>query len=51
MGEMKKAYNILVGNPQGVNGTIISKWILKKQKMRAWSGFISFKIRTYDRLL
>jgi hypothetical protein len=30
----------------GTDGRIISKWILKKQGVKVWIGFISFRIWT-----
>jgi hypothetical protein len=48
MGEIRNAYNILVGKPEGknhledldVDGKIILEWILRKQGGRVWTGCI-----------
>jgi hypothetical protein len=45
MGGMRTACIIILGNPEGVNGTVLSEWILKELEMRVWPGFFSFKIR------
>jgi hypothetical protein len=46
--EMRNAYNILVGKPEdlGVDGKIISEWILGKWDRRVWTGFIWLRIGT-----
>jgi hypothetical protein len=49
MGEMKNAYNILVGKPEGkrpLGRPRILKWILWKQGGAAWIGFIWLRIGT-----
>jgi hypothetical protein len=48
---MKTACIIIVGNPESVNGAVVSKWILKKLEMRVWAGLNSFRIKTCDKLL
>jgi hypothetical protein len=48
MGEIRNAYKILVRKPEGndyfgdmrVDGRQILKWILKKQSVSLWTGFI-----------
>jgi hypothetical protein len=48
MGDMTIAYKVLVGNLKerdhlkdlNVYGSIILKYILKAQEMKAWTGFI-----------
>jgi hypothetical protein len=47
MGEMRNAYNVLVGTPKGksywedlcVDGRIILELILRKYSGKAWTGF------------
>jgi hypothetical protein len=57
MGEMRNAYSILVGRPEGnhledqvVDGRIILEWILGKRG-RVWTGFIWLRIGTSDGFL
>jgi hypothetical protein len=55
MGNVRNAYKILIGNPKhlgdlDVDGRILN-WILKKQNMRMWTGFIWLRIRTSGVLL
>jgi hypothetical protein len=46
MGEMRGAYSILVGKPEGrdqsedlgVDGKIILEWILRKRGGKVWTG-------------
>jgi len=48
MGQMRNAYNILVGQSEGrdhledlcTDARIISEWILEKQNRKLWTGFI-----------
>ena len=35
----------------GIDGRIVSKWVLRKQGMGKWTGFIWFMIRTGNCLL
>jgi hypothetical protein len=60
MGEMRYAHKIVVGKPKGRRplrttlggGTkILLKLILKKQRVRLWTGLIWFGIRTSGGLL
>jgi len=59
MGEMRNAYNILVGKSEGkkhsedlrLDGNIILESILGKQGGKLWTGFIWFRIWTSGRFL
>jgi hypothetical protein len=48
MGEMRNGYRILVEHPEGRR---ILKWILKKQSVKMWAGFIRLRIGTSDEFL
>jgi hypothetical protein len=53
-GEMRNAYKILVGKPEGnkvfrrskLDGRTILKWVLRKYGVRAWIGLIWLRIGT-----
>jgi hypothetical protein len=56
MGELRCAYNILVGKPDGqrlpgADGKTILEWILQKQGGKAWTGCIWLRIGTSGELL
>jgi hypothetical protein len=59
MGAMRNSFKFLVGNPEGkrpledlgVDGRIISEWILQKQGGKMWTEFISVRIGTSGVLL
>jgi hypothetical protein len=59
MGEVKGAYNILVGKPEGrnhwkdlgIDGGVTLRWILGKQGLGMWIGFIWLRIGTGGELL
>jgi hypothetical protein len=52
MGEMKNAYKVLDGKPERTRSLgrytcrreALLKWILRKQDMSVWSGFIWLRI-------
>jgi hypothetical protein len=52
--ERRDAYRVLVRKAEGkrplggtgVNGNIILKWVLKKERGRTWTGLIWLRIRT-----
>jgi len=54
MGERRGVHRILVGKPEGkshledpgIEGRIILSWIFRKWNVRAWVGFIWFKVGT-----
>jgi hypothetical protein len=58
-GKKRNAYNVLVGKPEGIRPLerprhrweIILEWILEKQDMRVWTGFIWLGIGTSGGLL
>jgi len=59
MDEVRNVYKVLVGKPEmkrllgssGIDGRIILKYILEKQGVRSWTGFVWLRIGTSDRLL
>jgi hypothetical protein len=59
MGEVRGAYNILVGKPEGrrplgrprLDGRITLRWILRKQGLGIWIGLIWLRIGTGGWLL
>jgi hypothetical protein len=59
MGEVRGAYSILVGRPEGrrplgnlgIDGTTTLRWILGKYGLGMWIGFIWLRIRTGGWLL
>jgi hypothetical protein len=59
MGKVRGAYNILVGRPEGrrplgrprLDGRTTLRWILGKQGLGMWIGFIGLRIGTGGRLL
>jgi hypothetical protein len=54
MGEMRNAYNILVGKPEGKRalGTPRRKWEYNtRMDVRVWTGFIWLRIKTNGGLL
>jgi hypothetical protein len=54
MGEVRGAYNILVGRPEGrrpqedlgVDGRIALRWVLGEQGLGMWIGFVWLRIGT-----
>jgi hypothetical protein len=53
VGEMRNAYNILVGKPERKRPirSSMHRWILGKLGGKMWTGFISFRIGISGRLL
>jgi hypothetical protein len=59
MGEMRNAYKILVGKPEGKRhlGILSNRWMdnintdLKQISMKVWTGFIWMRIKTSSQLL
>jgi hypothetical protein len=59
MGEMRNAHNILVGKPEGKNHlgdvgveeSTTLDWILKKWRVKVWTGFILLRVVTTGALL
>jgi len=55
MGEMRNSYKILIGKPEGERPLRrprrVSDWMLRKQDVKLWTGFMWLRIRSSGELL